>query len=93
MEIKDVTNARGAVYGDFRIQFRVAQQLKDVVYTSCQASLSAAQREILDMIMHKVSRIIIGDPNYLDNWIDIQGYASLAQREIEERGKSDGLFS
>ena len=29
------------------------------------------------MIAHKIGRILNGDPNYLDSWIDIVGYAQL----------------
>lgn len=32
----------------------------------------------------KMARIAIGDPNYLDNWVDIQGYAKLEQDILEE---------
>jgi hypothetical protein len=29
------------------------------------------------MIAHKIGRILNGDPNYADSWIDIAGYAQL----------------
>lgn len=45
--------------------------------------LSASQKEALDMIAVKVSRIVSGDPGYADHWDDIMGYALL--------GKSDRL--
>jgi hypothetical protein len=35
------------------------------------------------MIMHKVARILNGDPNYADNWIDIAGYATLVADRLE----------
>lgn len=35
-------------------------------------------QESLDMIVHKMVRILNGDHNYPDNWDDIQGYARLA---------------
>jgi len=37
--------------------------------------LAYDQREALAMINHKISRIMCGDPNYDDSWIDIAGYA------------------
>jgi hypothetical protein len=29
------------------------------------------------MICHKIARILNGDPNYADSWVDIAGYAQL----------------
>ena len=39
--------------------------------------LKADQQEALDMIAHKIGRIINGDPDYADSWDDIAGYAKL----------------
>jgi hypothetical protein len=29
------------------------------------------------MICHKIGRIVNGDPDYFDSWIDVAGYAQL----------------
>ena len=42
--------------------------------------LEPEQQEALEMICHKLGRIANGDPNYADSWIDIAGYAKLANR-------------
>ena len=42
------------------------------------------QREALEMIAHKIARILNGDPNYADNWIDIAGYATLVANRLEK---------
>jgi hypothetical protein len=39
--------------------------------------LAPDQREALEMIQHKVARILNGDPSYHDSWHDIAGYATL----------------
>lgn len=39
--------------------------------------LNPMQSESLDMIAHKIGRIIAGDPNVEDHWRDIAGYATL----------------
>jgi hypothetical protein len=39
--------------------------------------MKSSQKESLEMIMHKVARILNGDPNYSDSWHDIAGYAKL----------------
>ena len=33
--------------------------------------------EALEMIAHKIARILSGDADYADNWVDIAGYAQL----------------
>jgi hypothetical protein len=38
--------------------------------------------EALDMIAVKISRILTGDPNYSDNWHDIQGFAKLVENRL-----------
>jgi hypothetical protein len=40
------------------------------------------QRESLDMIQHKISRILNGDPNIVDSWADIAGYAHIVAIRI-----------
>ena len=34
------------------------------------------------MILHKISRIVNGDPNYKDSWTDIIGYAKLVEKTL-----------
>jgi hypothetical protein len=46
-------------------------------------NLVSDQREALDMIVHKIGRIINGDPNYIDSWQDIIGYAQLVKDRLE----------
>jgi hypothetical protein len=36
-----------------------------------QERLQAYQREALDMIQHKIARILHGDPNCEDHWADV----------------------
>jgi hypothetical protein len=46
--------------------------------TAAFDNLTYIQRESLDMIAHKIGRILAGDPNFRDHWDDIAGYAKLA---------------
>lgn len=39
-------------------------------------------QQSIDTILDKIARILNGDPNYLDNWDDIQGYAKLVADRI-----------
>lgn len=66
-------------YGSFEGHAEVTQDLKRTVngHLARRAKeLSDVQREALEMICHKIGRIINGDPNYDDSWVDIAGYAT-----------------
>ena len=39
-------------------------------------------RMAMYMIASKMARIVNGDPNYIDNWHDIAGYATLVEQEL-----------
>lgn len=47
--------------------------------------LSDTQRETLDMVVHKIGRILAGDPDHIDHWDDIAGYAKLVANELRAR--------
>lgn len=101
--VKSVLNERGARYGDFTDHARLAQQLVDAMrlhevpaineLTFIKTrrpwdELSSVQRQALTVIADKQARILNGDPNYDDNWIDIQGYARLVQERLPQSGTS-----
>lgn len=72
---------RGERYGDFAEGSELACNLKDTLRLHrCHGDLLFGQRQALDIIMDKVSRIINGDPMYADNWHDIAGYATLGEQ-------------
>lgn len=78
MDIKAVLEERGKRYGSFENHALTTQNLKDAIRASTKyKSLRADQKEALEMIAHKIGRILCGDPNYLDSWVDIAGYAQL----------------
>ncbi len=79
-DIADTLSERGKRYGDFGGHALITQSLKDVMHvTDGWGELSPAQREALEMIQHKIGRILNGDPNYADSWHDIAGYAKLVE--------------
>jgi len=84
--IKEILVARGARYGKFTEQAMVTQELKNIINTNLafrKKILQPDQQEALDMICHKIGRIINGDPDYADSWIDIAGYAKLVADRLE----------
>jgi len=84
MSVDTTLDGRQDRYGPYAGHALIAQALKDVMHGSRGWDrLSPSQREALDMIQHKVARVLNGDPNYGDNWHDIAGYARLVERELE----------
>lgn len=83
--IDKVLQERGNRYGDFSDHAQICQDLKVIMQnTSVNGwnKLSPVQKQALEVIADKIARILSGDPNYDDNWIDIQGYAKLVQERL-----------
>lgn len=75
---------RQAIYGSFEGHAEITQKLKDFMYTTPKYDgLAYAHKEALEMIAHKIGRILNGDPNYQDSWHDIQGYAKLGEEACD----------
>lgn len=75
---------RGKRYGMFSEHARITQNIKRAMEDSPNwKSLAPDQREALEMIAHKAGRILNGDPNYDDSWVDISGYATLVAKELQ----------
>lgn len=77
---------RGDKYGKFVHHATVTQKLKRVLHNHANEhnkSFALDQAEALDMICHKMGRIVNGDPDYADSWIDIAGYAKLVADRLE----------
>lgn len=83
--IEQTLEERGKRYGDFTGHAAITQGLKnDMQMTDGWAKLDPIHREALDMIVHKIGRILNGDPNYADNWHDIAGYAKLVEDRVSK---------
>ena len=83
-DIDSTLNERGARYGNYSDVASTTQQLMSIV--ECGANyehLNAEQKTSLFMICNKIARAVNGDPQYFDNYRDIAGYATLAERACE----------
>jgi hypothetical protein len=77
-DIEKTLEERGSRYGSFDSHAMITQSIKRVyIVTPNWDRLADDQRECLDMIAHKIGRILNGDPNYHDSWHDIVGYTKL----------------
>ncbi|MFW0778446.1 MAG: DUF6378 domain-containing protein, partial [Rickettsiales bacterium] len=76
---------RGVSYGEFKDGAKIMRDLKETMHsTEGWERLSPAQREALDMIQHKIGRILNGNPDYKDSWVDIAGYAKLISDNLQK---------
>jgi hypothetical protein len=90
IDIEATLIERGDRYGTFEGHAEISQHLKGIIrkYEAERAcDLSADQREALEMVCHKIARIINGDPDYVDSWIDIAGYSKLIADRLQGNGK------
>ena len=78
-----VLKQRGKSHGDYGDWCAIVQEYKKIARLANWDKLSPVQRETLDMIFVKIGRILIGDPNLPDHWVDIEGYARLAWERLK----------
>jgi hypothetical protein len=79
---------RGKRYGIFRNHARITQDFKEIMQNEVKwKMLYPDQKESLEMIAHKIGRILNGDPDYIDSWDDIAGYAKLVADRLRGNEK------
>jgi len=83
MTIEKVLGERKNTHGNFIDTCVVTQALVQQLYVgSNYSTMHPAQAESLHMICHKMARIVCGDPNFADHWVDIEGYANLVINKL-----------
>ena len=79
-DIQGTISIREQSHGDFEVNTQYMQWLKK----NCRGSpnwdkLPPYQKEAIEMICHKLGRILCGNSNFTDHWHDIAGYATLVE--------------
>ena len=95
-DVAKTLEERGTRYGVFTDHARVTQRLKLVIASELNIrskDLEHDQQEALDMICHKIGRIVNGDPNYIDSWTDIIGYTRLVEKRLIAEQKTGTAFA
>lgn len=88
-DINSTLKERGDIYGPFKDGAATMQALKAVARANYgYADLCQAKREALDMIFHKIGRIINGNSSYIDNWRDIAAYSTLVIEMLQDDEKA-----
>lgn len=86
-DIKAILAERGSRYGTFADLSVISQNLHAAIIGPMSQEkydrLSADQKEALQMIAHKLARIINGDPDYSDSWRDVAGFATLVADRLD----------
>ncbi len=85
--VEDTLTERGKNYGDFTDNSSVAQNIKLAMRESPRwrtDSVPFDMMEALDLIASKIGRMLSGNPNYIDNWHDIAGYATLIENRLKQ---------
>jgi hypothetical protein len=87
-KLDEILEQRGSRYGKFADNANVAQGIKFNFRAGVNFhTLDCDQLEALDQIAAKISRIVTGDCDYVDNWDDIAGYAKLVAERLREEQK------
>lgn len=77
-DVNKTLDERKKTHGDFTDHAHITQALKRAYHDIVLGNkLTDVHREAIDMILHKIGRIVAGDPNVKDHWNDIAGYATL----------------
>lgn len=83
VDIQQVLGERGEKYGNFLSDATICQSLKDIMHREPGWSrLLPDQKQALEMVMVKVARVLNGDPDYVDNWVDMSGYVTLVVNRL-----------
>ena len=93
--ITKILNERQATHGDYLSKCVFIQTTKEAMRdgNGNWYRLDSDMQESLDMVIHKISRILYGDPYHTDNRLDIAGYIMLVgnrlqiEEEFNERTK------
>lgn len=81
--IDQILAERGRRYGSFAGHAFITQDIKEAMKSHVGwDDLDPDMVECLEMVAHKIGRIINGDPHYVDSWTDIIGYTRLVEKRL-----------
>ena len=81
-----ILTERAEDYGKFKDGAALMQGIKRLLADHALKhgkTFSDDQWEALEMIVHKIGRIVNGNPDKVDHWTDIAGYAKLVADRLE----------
>lgn len=87
-DVDEVLDQRAVDYGAFKDGAELMQGIKRLMAAHAQKhgkTFADDQWEALEMIVHKIGRVVNGNPDKVDHWTDIAGYAKLVADRLEGR--------
>lgn len=84
--VSTVLDARAKDYGVFKDSAALMQGIKRLLADHAakhDKTFADDQWEALEMIVHKMARIVNGNPDKIDSWQDIAGYATLITDRLQ----------
>lgn len=86
-EVTNVVIARDSSYGGFSGIAETCQAMKDLA-RKCPSwqSLNSSEKEGIDMILHKITRILYSPKKIRDSWVDIGGYVRATLQAMDKDG-------
>ncbi|MEE8327961.1 MAG: hypothetical protein V3R32_04105 [Nitrosomonadaceae bacterium] len=89
-DIDKTLEERGTNYGEFCDHAKISQGMKAAMHESNNwFLLSDDKKEALEMVAHKIGRILNGNPEFHDSWRDIIGYVRLIEKDLERPDKTE----
>ena len=85
-DIDGTLDERAQDYGKFKDGAALMQAIKRTLADHARMhnkTFSDDQWEALEMIVHKIGRIVNGNPDKVDHWVDIAGYAKLVADRLQ----------
>lgn len=84
MRNNPILKEREVTHGDFMAKAQFIDKVQNIINKNAWNELEADQKEAIHMILVKLSRILYGDPNHVDHWDDIAGYATLVSERLKD---------
>jgi hypothetical protein len=82
-DVSGLITERERTVGDFTEQSEVIEYTLEIWMGARNwGRLAPFQKQALRMLLHKVGRVLVGDPNEVDHWRDGEGYLRLARQRL-----------
>ena len=85
-DVDETLDNRAQDYGKFKDGAELMQGIKRLLADHAlrhNKTFADDQWEALEMIVHKMARIVNGNPDKVDHWVDIAGYAKLIADRLQ----------
>lgn len=87
---EEVIKERQSTHGEFHECAEVSQDIMRALRKGRRfKDLSDAQVEALQMVAHKMHRIVCGNPDHDDHWLDGAGYFTLGLQDVLRRNPKE----